>query len=44
LSDEVLYDALFENSVRFVKEKLSSDIIYAKEYSVLRKCIEEFKG
>lgn len=43
LSDEQIYNTLSEQGAKFVKEKLSSQVTYAKEYSVLKKCIEEFK-
>lgn len=44
LSDEVLYNVLSENGAKFVKDKLSSAVIYAKEYSVFKAGVEEFKG
>lgn len=42
LSDEHLYDKLSESSARFVKDYLSHEIIYKKEYRVLKICREYF--
>jgi len=42
LSDEYLYNKLSEYSARFVKENLSHEIIYKKEYRILKICRECF--
>lgn len=38
LSSKQLYSTLSEQAAKSVKEKLSSDIIYAKEYALLKAC------
>lgn len=42
LANEYLYDKLSEHSARFVKENLSHEIIYKKEYRILKICRERF--
>lgn len=42
LSDEYLYNKLSEYGARFVKENLSHEIIYKKEYRILKTCREHF--
>jgi glycosyltransferase involved in cell wall biosynthesis len=38
LSSKQLYSTISEQAAKSVKEKLSSDIIYAKEYALLKAC------
>ena len=40
LTDEQLYNRLSEQGAEYVNEKLSSQVIYAKEFSLLQTCIE----
>jgi glycosyltransferase involved in cell wall biosynthesis len=42
LSDEKLYNTLSENGAKYVKENLSHEEIYKKEYTVFKMCREHF--
>lgn len=41
LSDEQLYTTLSEQGAKFVEKKLSSDIIYTKEYALFKVCMDK---
>lgn len=44
LADENLYHALSENGAKYVKENLSHEKIYKKEYGVFKVCQEQFNA
>ena len=41
LTNKPLYDTLSEKGAKFAKQKLSSELIYLKEYEIFKICMEE---